>query len=971
MRVERLEFGVMKKVVLILLLACFVNPIFSQDVSTQGTEFWVSFMGNGFKNHPTYGTWLRIQLLISAKDACNCTITNPQTGWADSFRIEANSTYLVENIDWQQAYMELYEYETVSNKGLRITTTDTVSVYCANIATYSFDASYVMPIEGLADDYLIQTYDQSGGDENYTSAFLIVATEDNTTVDITPSVTTMGNRPADQEFSVTLNKGQSYQVRSSYSYWGNGYDLSGSRVTARDCKKIAVFNGNNLTLIPTSAYSDADCVFEQAMPIHSWGKRFIVTASMDRTQDYVKITSAANGNAVLKNGSPLCTLDAGESYVFTISSTEKSCYLEASHSCAVFLYNTSSNSAGNGAPSMVWIAPIEQRIDEITFSTFNYDHENVNINNHYVNVIVSANDIHSVYLDNTLLSPLLFEAVNGNPDYRFYRTRIDHGVHHLACANGFNAHVYGFGQSRGYAYMVGSKATDLSTTILVNNEAILPHDTISNCSLDPITFGAEINFHDYEIEWDFGDGTTSNEMPVVHTYSDHELFEVTLTVTSGETPCESSSSTSLTFYIDCRSEQDVHYYDDACIGQLYSGYGFEDILIHNDTILVREESSTTNPDCTRFVYLNIAAYHVADTTIHASTCFNGASIYTQHGFHIPYNEPGTYYDSLTITSLHGCDSTIHLILEVGDTYQADPDVVRLCYDNSHPASYTWIDGVTYTTRTYIIKTLPYGDCEGIFTLDLDFYNNEPQDVYRTGCNYYDWEIDGQTYHYESSGNYSHFQYIPDFDCQLETRLHLTLTHRPQPNIVSIDDIEFPNYPITATEFNVNRYNYSVSDEVSDTATWDFNQCVWGISKPSWRIVPSSDNHCCTVYAMDWVEDTIWLTFKAVNPCTDGEIARYWLKPSFYDLEDNSFLANFTIAPNPNSGKMELRFEHLTGNVDLKVYDMRGLLIDRFDLQLSSESCRFPYDMKGQAAGIYFIVATTREGTLARKIVVRK
>ena len=785
-------------------MACFVNPIFSQDVSTQGTEFWVSFMGNGFKNHPTYGTWLRIQLLISAKDACNCTITNPQTGWADSFRIEANSTYLVENIDWQQAYMELYEYETVSNKGLRITTTDTVSVYCANIATYSFDASYVMPIEGLADDYLIQTYDQSGGDENYTSAFLIVATEDNTTVDITPSVTTMGNRPAGQEFSVTLNKGQSYQVRSTYSYWGNGYDLSGSRVTARDCKKIAVFNGNNLTLIPTSAYSDADCVFEQAMPIHSWGKRFIVTASMDRTQDYVKITSAANGNAVLKNGSPLCTLDAGESYVFTISSTEKSCYLEASHSCAVFLYNTSSNSAGNGAPSMVWIAPIEQRIDEITFSTFNYDHENVNINNHYVNVIVSANDIHSVYLDNTLLSPLLFEAVNGNPDYRFYRTRIDHGVHHLACANGFNAHVYGFGQSRGYAYMVGSKATDLSTTILVNNEAILPHDTISNCSLDPITFGAEINFHDYEIEWDFGDGTTSNEMPVVHTYSEHELFEVTLTVTSGETPCESSSSTSLTFYIDCRSEQDVHYYDDACVGQLYSGYGFEDILIHHDTILIREESSTTNPDC-----------------------------------------------------------------------------------------------------------------------------------------------------------------------QLETRLHLTLTHRPQPNIVSIDDIEFPNYPITATEFNVNRYNYSVSDEVSDTATWDFNQCVWGISKPSWRIVPSSDNHCCTVYAMDWVEDTIWLTFKAVNPCTDGEIARYWLKPSFYDLEDNSFLANFTIAPNPNSGKMELRFEHLTGNVDLKVYDMRGLLIDRFDLQLSSESCRFPYDMRGQAAGIYFIVATSREGTLARKIVVRK
>ena len=160
------------------LLACsFGLPSgYSQDVSTQGTEFWVSFMGNGFKDHPTYGTWLRIQLLISAKDACSGTVINPQTGWQQSFNISANSTYLLDNIDWNQAYMEMSEYETITNKGLLITTTDTVSVYCANIATYSFDVSYVMPIEGLADDYLIQTYDQSVNDNSYTSAFVIVAT---------------------------------------------------------------------------------------------------------------------------------------------------------------------------------------------------------------------------------------------------------------------------------------------------------------------------------------------------------------------------------------------------------------------------------------------------------------------------------------------------------------------------------------------------------------------------------------------------------------------------------------------------------------------------------------------------------------------------------------------------------------------------------------------------------------------------
>ena len=73
----------------------------------------MSFMGNGFKDHPNYGTWLRIQLLISAKEACSCTITNPRTGWQQTFNVGANSTYLYDNIDEQQAYMEMHEYEQI------------------------------------------------------------------------------------------------------------------------------------------------------------------------------------------------------------------------------------------------------------------------------------------------------------------------------------------------------------------------------------------------------------------------------------------------------------------------------------------------------------------------------------------------------------------------------------------------------------------------------------------------------------------------------------------------------------------------------------------------------------------------------------------------------------------------------------------------------------------------------------------
>ena len=929
------------RILLLSLFTCFfaLPTAFSQDVSTQGTEFWVSFLGNGFKTRfdtwsgePDF-TWLRIQLIVSAKRDCNCTIKNPNTNYEQTFHVNANSTYLFDDIPWNEAYMELEEHGQILNKGLRITADDTVSVYCANIAEVSFDASYVLPTPALGNDYIIQTYNQSTTSNSnygsyYTSAFLIVATEDGeTTVDITPTVNTLDGHTAHNEYSITLRKGETYQVRSHNNYSGSR-DLSGTRVTTRDCKKIAVFNGNNLTMVPDGG-NDSDCIFEQAMPLAAWGRKFVVTASLGRQlNDIVKITSAQDNNEILRNGEVLTSLNAGESTTFELRQSNKSCFIEASQSCAVYLYNHSKDDdswyeEGTGAPSMVWIAPIEQRINEITFSTFNYESEHdTHIDNHYVNIIVNADDIQHVYLDNELLPSSEFEPVNGTTEYRFIRKQIDHGAHHLSCANGFNAHVYGFGHAKGYAYLVGSKATDLSTTILINDETVQQFDTISSCSLNPITFGAEINYQNFEVEWDFGDGTPhSHDITTTHTYNNYGLYEVNLTVISEESPCQESSSTTQTVYIEL--------------------------------------------------------YHTSDTTIYASTCYNGPSSYTENGFNIPYDEPGSYEGSKSVLSSHGCDSIVHLILEVGDMYQAEPDTIRLCYDDTHPASYTWRNGITYHTNTYVTDTLPYGDCQGIFTLYLRFVNNEtvdidmPQYEEEAVCDAYDWEINGQTYHFETSGDYSHFDDLSPFDCTRETRLHLNLSYTPHPFIDSYNP--YAHWPITATEFNVNRYTFFVNDTVSKITKWKTDQCKWEISWDSWRVVPDEDNPLkCQVYAMDWIEDTIWLSFKAVNACSgeEGVIAKYWLCPSFYGINDSeTSLSDFNIVPNPNHGEMELRLEQLTGKVNIKVYDMRGALVDVIETYNDLDSKTLHYTLEHTSSGFYFFVATAKEGTIAKKVII--
>ena len=859
-----------RNILLLILALAWAGPSsFAQDATTEGKEFWVSFMSNGFKDHPNHGTWLRTQLLISAKDACSCTIMNPRTGWQQSFNIDANSTYLCDNIDEAQACMELAEYETVRDKGLIITTTDTVSVYCSNIAAYSFDVSYVMPVEGLADDYIIQTYDQSENGDTYTSAFLIVATEDNTIVQITPSTATMGGHAAGSTFEVTLNAGQTYQVRSNSTYQS---DLSGSRVTASDGKKIAVFNGNNLTRVPVTARNDADCIFEQAMPVRSWGKKFVVTSSLDRSEDYVKITSAANGNEIRRNGTLIQTLNANESYTFRLSSSAKSCYLESTQRCAVYLFNSSSETGANGAPSMVWIAPIEQRIEEITFSTFNYDHEFVNIGKHYVNIIVESQDVGQVYLDDALLPADQFEAAAGNSHYSFIRKTISHGVHRLHCPNGFNAHIYGFGDSRGYAYMAGSKAADLTTSITINETAINPYDTVVDCALDDISFLADINLFDYNLVWDFGDGTTSTENPVSHHYESAGIHEASLTITTEETPCGGSSTTNTyTFYIDSHRDDDLEIYDTVCF---------------------------THPDT-----------------------------YTQHGIVFEYDEPGHYHQVFTVTNESGCQSRVILDLSVNAIIDLPPD---------HPDGacdvYEWRAN-TYTASDHYTDTV----------------NNE------TGCY--------TVYH-----------------------LDLDLGHTPNPAkiqcinpgavVYGMPEAEADTIAVvTNTEFFSFQYTFRIV-ETNDECVWD-DTCKWTISRPTWAIeydpIPKVYDGKyyseCKVYVAEQDDNLVELTAIPKNGCGAKE-RKFYLKSSFLGIEGHEgTYADFSIVPNPNKGEMDLHFENLTGKVSVKVYDMRGCLIDDIETYNNSTSGNLHYVLSHKSSGIYFFVATAKEGTIAKKVII--
>jgi hypothetical protein len=99
--------------------------------------------------------------------------------------------------------------------------------------------------------------------------------------------------------------------------------------------------------------------------------------------------------------------------------------------------------------------------------------------------------------------------------------------------------------------------------------------------------------------------------------------------------------------------------------------------------------------------------------------------------------------------------------------------------------------------------------------------------------------------------------------------------------------------------------------------------------------------------------------------------RFWMVCSFYGLEENESNTDFSVVPNPNNGRMTLNFENLTGKIKVKVYDTRGALLDDFETYNTMESCSYSYQMSNRVDGIYFFVATGKEGTIAKKVIIKR
>lgn len=225
----------------------FLNQT-SAQVSTEGKDFWLTFLPHPIPDDDNFDIYKpqTIFIFLSTKEAANVTIDFP-SGPNQTVVMPANST--------QKIQVPVVDSVTpsgmiVETKGVRIISDVNISVYTLNKwNSVSADATIILPNFALGKEYYVvsELIDPNPSVNDYESVACIVAIEDDTEIEITPTQNLSDGKPANVTFIQTLDAGETYMIKS-YT------DLSGTRIATvssadNGCKNFAVFSGTERTSV--------------------------------------------------------------------------------------------------------------------------------------------------------------------------------------------------------------------------------------------------------------------------------------------------------------------------------------------------------------------------------------------------------------------------------------------------------------------------------------------------------------------------------------------------------------------------------------------------------------------------------------------------------------------------------------------------------------------------------------------------
>ena len=507
-------------VILLSSLLLLSGHLFSQ-ATHQGTDFWFGFMDNDIGASDP----IELEVHVSASENANVTITDASGEFSQLINVGPNTSDVV-----IVPMTFLPEIEGKTATALHLTADAEVSVYIVNKRRFNMGAAVVLPTHVLSDEYYVLTHVEPEGDRieaSRESQFLVVATEDNTEIDITPSAETFSGWLPGVTQTITLNAGETYQVKSEGDLTGSHVKVSSE---SESCSPIAVFGGNKFTNVGGCG-GNREHLVEQMIPIHAWGSQFLFVPFRTRIGgDYVKIMAGQDETTInLPIAAQSFTLNAGEWMVFKALDGVQEINADKPIQVAQFARSQFCDDVDSD-PFMILLSPLDQRINEAVFDAF----EGADVNRYYLNLVAPQEGIENIMLNGESIGAEFSMAGN----WAYASLQIPKQTNRISAPNGVIAHAYGFGRFESYGHSAGLRVADQRLSIQANDTE-LGAGILETCTNLSIALEALPNIPDSfsQFEWDLGDGTSLSGQQIEHAYTEAGAYTVTLTAQRNSEQC--------------------------------------------------------------------------------------------------------------------------------------------------------------------------------------------------------------------------------------------------------------------------------------------------------------------------------------------------------------------------------------------------------------------------------------------------
>ncbi len=479
----------MRKQFFILFFFFFTTNLSAQDKSNRGKEFWLAygFDYTFFNELPVNSQELAIY--ISTELAATVTISITNTGYSQTLNIPANTVDASILIPKSGANDARTLTDGLQNRGIHIVSNVPVAAYAHVYANQVSGATMLMPIETYGYLYHSINYYQTTSESNpndWYSWFYIIASEDNTKVNITPSDSTKNGWLPNQTYSVNLNKGESYHVfgkagpfqTSNFALCSK--DMTGSKIVSviggdGSCHPVAVFSGSGG--IRLCRGDGGEFMQQQVFPAQAWGTRYLTyhtinnanTDILQTNRNIYRICVADPTTVVRKNGIVMTGLIRNFFYEYMDSTGGD--YIEADKPILVSQYMVNKNQCWNfptttpsppsyGDPEMFYLSPIEQGQKSVLF----YVSRKSTIDYVYANIHLPTSAVASLKVDGNVLPASQIIPHPNYPSYSLALARFTGAAnqHTIVADSAFTGTTYGLGNYESYGYNFGTKINNLN-----------------------------------------------------------------------------------------------------------------------------------------------------------------------------------------------------------------------------------------------------------------------------------------------------------------------------------------------------------------------------------------------------------------------------------------------------------------------------------------------------------------------------